>query len=480
MYDVAIIGCGVIGAGIAMELSKYQLHTVILEKENDVCNGTTKANSAIMHAGYDPAVNTLMAKLNVEGCNMAPALCKMLDVPYRQIGSLVLAFTEEEIETLYQLASRGAANGVAGLKLLNYNEAKELEPGISDQVKAVLYAPSAGIVDPWELGTAMAETAVKNGVELRLNQEIKGIQKTEKGWRLETGYETFETRFVLNAAGVFSDQVHNMAAEPAFQITPCKGAYYLLDKAEGERVRHIIFQCPNKNGKGVLITPTVHGNLLVGPTAEIAEDSGDTAVTASGLTTIQKQAQKSVPSIQFRENIRNFAGVRANSTVDDFIIQESAPGFIDVAGMRSPGLASSPAVGPYVAELLKAAGLNLIGKEKWDGTRHLIRFKELSPDEKNRLIAKQPAYGRVVCRCETITEGEIIAALHSPIPPCSLDAVKRRTGAGMGRCQGGFCGPRVLELIAREMGIAPENVLNDKEGSNILTGETKTGGETYA
>lgn len=480
MYDVAIIGCGVSGASAAMELSRYSLTTIILEKENDVCNGTSKANSAIIHAGYDPAVNTLMAKLNVAGCKMASTLCEQLDVPYKQVGSLVLAFTETEVEELYRLESRGSANGVPDLKIISYTQVKELEPNISDDVKAALYAPTAGIVDPWELGTAMAEVAVKNGAEIRLNAGVTEIKKIKNGWQITTEKGQIQTRCILNAAGVYSDAVHNMAAKAAFKINPCKGEYYLLDKTEGSRINHIIFQCPNKDGKGILVTPTVHGNLLIGPTAEKTGDTEDISVTASGLSLIKEKALKSVPSIQFGENIRNFAGIRANSTVPDFIIQESAPGFIDIAGMRSPGLASAPAIGPYVARLLQDAGLELNKKAQWDGTRNVIRFKSLPPEEKNRLIQQKPAYGRVICRCETITEGEILDALHSIIPPCSIDGIKRRTGAGMGRCQGGFCGPRVLELIAREKGIVPQKVPNDKNGSYILTEETKQGGKNHA
>lgn len=476
MYDAVIIGCGVIGASVAMELSQFDLKILILEKENDICCGTTKANSAIMHAGYDPQAGTLMAQLNVKGNKAAAALCRELDVPYMQIGSLVVAFTEQEVNTLYQLRDRGLANGVEGLKILQQEEVRAMEPHISDTVKAALYAPSAGIIDPWELGIAMAETAVKNGAELRRNAPVLAMRPLDCGWELETPGGPVQGRYVFNAAGVHSDTVHNMASAPFFQIEPCKGSYYLLDKTEGARVNHIIFQCPGPEGKGVLITPTVHGNLIVGPTAEQAADCDNLAVSRDGLEFIKEQARKSVPSIAFEENIRSFAGVRANSTVKDFIIKESAPGFIDVAGMCSPGLASSPAVGAYIADILKTAGLQLKPKQSFHQKRKVIRFSNLTIGEKNALIQKNPAYGRMVCRCETVTEGEIVEALHSPIPACSLDGVKRRTGAGMGRCQGSFCGPKVLEIIARETGCEPTAVCSDKEGSYILTGYTKKGG----
>ena len=479
MLDVAIIGCGVVGAAAAYELSHYPLHTAIFEAENDVADCTTKANSAILHAGYDPEPGTRMARLNVEGVALAKEICARLDVPYRQCGSLVLALSPAELPHLQKLYENGLANGVPGIRLLSAEETRAMEPGLSPEVAGALYAPSAAIVSPWEYALAMAEVAVRNGVELHLSSPVTGIQKTASGWALTTPSGVVEARYVVNAAGIRADAVHDMAAPHRFTIQPTRGEYYLLDKSEGTRVQHVIFQCPNELGKGVLVAPTVHGNLIVGPNAEPVEGN-DTSCTRSGLEFVKTTAQRSVPSINFGESIRSFAGVRANLDVDDFIIGEEpeAPGWIDLAGMKSPGLSAAPAVAEEAVAILKERGV--LGTEKADykdGRRH-IRFKELSAEEKAALVKEQPAYGRVICRCETITEGEILAALHSEVPANTIDGVKRRAGAGMGRCQGGFCGPRVLELISRELGIDPLDILQDKNGSNVLVSETKVGGKS--
>lgn len=474
-YDVAIIGCGITGAAAAYLLSRYDLRVVVLEKENDVALGATRANSAILHAGYDPKPGTLMAKLNVKGSAMAKELCKALDVPYGQIGSLVAAFDDSELPTLQKLYENGVASGVPDIQLLTGEEALKLEPGLAENVKGALYAPSAAITDPWEYCLALAETAVKNGVELRTRSAVTGAEKQPDGWRLETAGGPVEARFVLAAAGTHCAQLHAMAAAPYYEVTPAKGEYYLLDKPEGRRVSHVIFQCPGPAGKGVLVSPTVHGNLIVGPTAEPSA-ADDTANTACGLETVRRLSQKSVPGIRFGENIRNFAGVRANTTIDDFLLGCIADGFYEAAGIRSPGLSAAPAIAAYLIEQMQGDGLALREKPDWDGTRRRVRFKGLSAQEKNELIQKDPAYGRVICRCETITEGEIREALKSPIPPVSVDGIKRRAGTGMGRCQGGFCGPRVLALMAEAYGVQPKEILQDKDGSYILTGETKLGG----
>jgi len=471
-YDVAIIGCGIVGAAMAYELSKYELDVVVVEKENDVCCGATKANSAIIHAGFDPLPGTLMAKLNVMGSRMAKEISQALDVPYKQIGSLVLAFDEDDLKTLDVLYERGLLNSVPGLRLLDRDEVLQMEPEISPNVAGALCAPTAGIINPWEYGIALAETAVRNGVELRLSSEVLSIGQDDENWRITTKSGDVHARYIVNAAGVNSDIIHNMTAEPSFSIRPSKGEYFLLDKSEGSRVKHVIFQCPSKTTKGVLVSPTVHGNLIVGPNA-VPSERYDVSNTSDGLDYVRSAAMRSVPSISFRDNIRNFAGIRANSDNDDFIIGISAPRFLDLAGIKSPGLTAAPAIAVYAAELLKNEGLALSRKSDWIGTRKKVRFSELSIEEKNRLISENPAYGRVICRCETVTEGEIIDALHSPIPARSIDGVKRRTGSGMGRCQGGFCGPRILEIMSRELGIDPSEIIQDREGSYILTGQTK-------
>jgi len=475
-YDVLIIGCGVTGASCAYTLAQHRLRVGILEASNDVANGTTKANSAIVHAGYDPEPGTKMARLNVAGTARMGELCKKLDVPYANIGSFVLSLSERDDAHVKALYERGLANGVPGLRILSGEAARAMDPGISPELRCALWAPSAGIVNPWELCFALAETAVRNGAELHLSTPVTAIEREDGLWNLRTPKGEFRAPYVLNCAGVAADRIAALVGDESFHIQPTKGEYFLLDKSEGHRVEHVIFQCPSELGKGVLVTPTVHGNLLVGPNAQ-RTTADDTSNTAAGLAFVRASALRSVPGINFRDNIRNFAGVRANSDCEDFIIRESetAPGFIHFAGIRSPGLSAAPAFGEEALALLRAAGLKAEKKENYIDSRRRVRFHELSDAEKNEMIRKDPRWGRVICRCETVTEGEIAEALHSPIPPVSVNGVKRRVGAGMGRCQGGFCGPRVQEIVARELGLDPTQVLMDWEGTWVLCGETKGG-----
>lgn len=474
MYDVLIIGCGVVGAATAYQLSRYNIKLAVLEAENDVACGATKANSAIIHAGYDPKPGTLMAKLNVRGSVLTKQICEKLDVKYKQVGSLVVAFSSEELQILQNLYQQGIQNGVPRLELLTGEDLFQKEPHLSKNAVAGLYAPSAAIIEPWDFCLAMAQTAVQNGAHIFLSHKVTSIEKTAAGYLVHTPNKSFATRTILNAAGVFADEIHNMAARPSFTILPHSGQYYLLDKSEGNRVNHVIFQCPSQDGKGVLVAPTVHGNLIVGPNHKAC---GKTQLdtTAQGLSFVKNSAQKSVDGIDFSANIRNFCGIRATSDQEDFILcpVADAPGFFDLAGIKSPGLSAAAAIGEYACNLLKDYGISLVEKPLFHDSRNKIRFKELTSSQKAALIAQDSSYGHVVCRCETITEGEILACLHSAIPPVSLDGVKRRTSAGMGRCQGGFCGPKVLALIAREQNISPLEVPLDKAESYILSASTK-------
>ena len=478
MYDVAIIGCGIVGAAAAYELSRYRLKTVVLEKDADIACGTTKANSAIIHAGYDPEPGTAMAELDVLGAKLTKEIAEKLDVHYKQIGSLVLAFDDEDMQVIKKLYENGVANGVQGVEILDGKQVLEMEPNLNSEVIGALHAPTAAIINPWEMCIAMAETAKVNGTEFRLNSPVEAIEKIENGYRITTPTGVIEAAYVVNAAGVYSDVVHNLVGEPEFKILPSKGQYYLLDKSEGEVVNHIIFQCPSKVGKGVLIAPTVHGNLIVGPDASDVEDASDVSTTQDRMDFVREVSSKSVPKINFRASIRNFAGIRAISDQPDFIIAESktAKNFINLAGIKSPGLTSAPAIALRCVEILEGCGLALEKKESFTDERHVVRFKELSMEEKAEIIKKDPRYGRIICRCETITEGEIVAALHSPITPVTVDGIKKRCNAGMGRCQGGFCGPRVQEIISRELNIKMEDIELNTKGSYILTGETKEGG----
>lgn len=474
MYDVAIIGGGITGCACAYRLSRCKLKVVLLEKENDICMGATRANSAIMHAGYDPQPGTLMAKLNVQGNAMSREICKKLSVPWKDTGSLVVALADADMDTLQTLLERGRANGVPGLEIWPAEKVHEKEPNVTRAAKGALWAPTAAIVNPWEFGLAMAEVAVLNGCEVKRSFPVERIAQTADGYTLSSDDESVQAKYVINAAGVHADTVAGMVSSPNFKIEATAGEYYLLDKSEGTRVSSVIFQCPSKEGKGVLVAPTVHGNLIVGPNAVVREDPEDTADTADGLAEVRAKAVRTVPGIDFRQNIRNFAGVRANSTVEDFVIEFAQAHFLNLAGIRSPGLTSAPAIAEYAAEMLQAQGLDLTEKESYTDSRERVNFVHLSAEDRARLIAENPAYGRVICRCETVTEGEIIDAIHSPIPPVSVDGVKRRAGAGMGRCQGGFCGPRVVDILARERGVSPLEILQDKDGSFILTSRTKT------
>ncbi|MBR2861739.1 MAG: NAD(P)/FAD-dependent oxidoreductase [Clostridia bacterium] len=473
MFDVVIIGAGVIGCATAYKLSKYNLKVCVLDKENDVAMGATRANSAIIHAGYDPEPDTLMARLNVDGCAQAKELAKKLSVPYKNVGSMVLAFSDEEAATVQKLYERGVKNGVPDITVLSAEEVFEREPNVSREVVCALWAPSAGIISPWEYAIAFAETANKNGTEFVFDFEVKDIKKEGDVWEISSCDKSVKAKYVINAAGVYSDKIHEMVAEANFEIIPSKGQYYLLDKIEGKKANCTLFQCPSKVGKGVLVSPTVHGNLIVGPDATTSDNRDKVNTTGQQLDFVRNTAGKSVSNINYRNSIRNFAGMRANSNIDDFIIQVAADNFIDLAGIKSPGLSAAPAIADEAIKILASIGAELTEKESYVDSREKVVFKELSAKEKAEVIKKNPLYGRIICRCETITEGEIVDAIHAPIGARTIDGVKRRCNAGMGRCQGGFCGPKVLEIISRELNISPLEVKKDKNGSNVLVSETK-------
>ncbi|MBE5836822.1 NAD(P)/FAD-dependent oxidoreductase [Butyrivibrio sp.] len=476
MYDCLIIGAGVSGSAIAREVSKYKANVCVLEKCEDVCEGTSKANSAIVHAGFDAEEGSLMAKLNVEGNEMMDQLSKDLDIPFKRNGSMVVCVHKEELDGLKTLYERGVKNGVKGLKILSKEEALEMEPNLSDNVEGALFAPTGGIICPFELTIAMAENANVNGVEFRFNTEVEDIKKGEDGlWHLRTNNGEYVTRMVINAAGVHADEIHNMVSSDKMHIIERRGDYCLLDKQVGGYVSHTIFPQPTKYGKGVLVTPTVHGNLLVGPTAIDLENKEGNNTTAQGLEEVVSKASENVKNLPMRNVITSFAGLRAHLERHEFVIEEvkDAPGFIDVAGIESPGLSASPAIGKMVGEMVKEK-LSLTEKENWIGTRKGITKTEgLSVEEMNELIKKNPAYGTIVCRCESITEGEILEAIHRPLGARSLDGVKRRTRAGMGRCQAGFCSPRTMEIINRELGLPYEKITKSGGKSYIVLERTK-------
>lgn len=453
MKDVIIIGAGVSGCAIARELSRYQLDICVLERESDICEGTSKANSGIVHGGFDAKPGTLKAKLNVLGNSMMDEMSKKLDFEFKRNGSMVVCQNEMGIPALEKLLEQGKENGVKGMKILKREQALELEPNLADGVYAVLHIPSGGIVCPFGMNIAYAENAAQNGVEFKLGTEVQLIERVGQDYRIQTNQGVFDTKYVINAAGVYADVFHNMVSELKIHIMPRRGDYCLLDKTAGDLVRHTIFQLPTEKGKGVLVTPTIHGNLLLGPTAIDIEDKEATATTAKGLQEVLEKCTKSVKNIPFKQVITSFAGLRAHEEHGEFIIGEveDAKGFIDVAGIESPGLTSAPAIGIYVRDIL-AEKMELKEKENFvEERKGIVRFLDLPKEEQNRLLQKNQAYGQIVCRCEQITEGEILDAIHRPLGATTLDGVKRRTRAGMGRCQAGFCTPKVMEILAREL-----------------------------
>lgn len=473
MYDVIIIGAGVSGCAIARELSRRKGSFLVIDRGEDVCCGTSKANSAIIHAGYDAPKGSLMAKLNVQGSQMMPKLARELDFAYKNIGSLVVMMNESDRENLVRLYENGIANGVEGLRIVEQQELREMEPHISPDAVAALYAPTAAIVCPFGLTYALAENAAKNGVSFQFDTEVTHIEATQGGWNLVTSKGDLETKVVVNAAGVYADKLHNMVSHEPMTIVPRRGDYFLLDRAVQGFVNHTIFQLPTKFGKGVLVTPTVHGNTIVGPTAIDIADKDSTATTQEGLDQVRAKSSLVIRDLPLGQTITSFAGLRAHDTRHRFTIEETAPGFVDCAGIESPGLSCSPAIGVMVADIVTNI-LHLEENPGFDGKRKgILDPKSLSFEERAKLIEENPAYGTVVCRCETITEGEIIDAIHRTPGARSIDGVKRRTRAGMGRCQGGFCSPKVMEIIARELDVPLSEVTKSGGASRLIVGTNK-------
>lgn len=483
MYDVAIIGAGVTGAAIARELSRYRLKTVVLEKGEDVALGSSKANSAIVHAGFDCVPGTLMARLNVQGSKLMPEVCRELSVPIQNIGSLVIAFNDDDVLVLHKLKQQGDTNGVPGLEIISGDEVRRWEPNISPAVVAALWAPSAAITCPFELTLALMENAVANGTDLKFGFAVTGLVRKGNHFAVTSAAgETIEARFVVNAAGLYADEINAMAGGRPFAIRPRKGEYMMLDRAVGNTVGTVVFQTPGKLGKGVLVSPTVDGNVYAGPTAVDVADKQDVSTSPEGLWYLKKLSRKSVPGLALNKCITTFSGLRAVAVTEqpgkgDFIIgrEPGVPGFVNAAGMCSPGLSSSPAVALLVVEELALAGLVLEKKDGFIPTRaHVKAFHEMDDAERSQAIAQDSRHAHIVCRCETVTEAEIIGAIRSPIPATTLDGIKRRTRAQAGRCQGGFCGPRILEIISRETGKPMDTITKTGDGSWMVRGKEST------
>lgn len=474
MYDIAIIGAGVTGAMIARTLSAYKCKLCILEKENDVAMGATRANSAIVHAGFDADEGSLKARLNVKGSEMMKKVTDELGVKYKNNGSIVIGFNDDDRKMIEVLKNRGDANGVKNLRILDANELHEIEPNISDNATCALYAPTGAIVCPYELTIAAIGNAMDNGAELELNFKVTDILECDGYYTIKSENKSIDAKYVINAAGVYADNISKMIGDESFSITPRRGEYILLDKACGNLISHTIFRTPSKMGKGILVSPTVDGNLLTGPTSVDIHDKENNAATSEGFAKIIKEAGENLKTVPYGKTITSFCGLRATGNTGDFIINSPKKGFINVAGIESPGLSASPAIAEYVAELMKKQGFDAEKNESYNPNRKPMHyFKEASIDEKNEIIKKNPSFGRVVCRCETVTEGEILEAIHTNPKATDLDSVKRRTRSGMGRCQGGFCSPYIVELLSKELGIEYEKVTKSGGDSYINIGKTK-------
>ena len=473
MYDVIVIGAGVIGSSIARELARYKGKVLLLDKENDVGNVTSMANSAIVHSGYDPKPGTNKAKYNVAGNAMYDVLAEELDVEFKRIGSLTCATDEEEMSVIEGYVSRAKENGVE-IKILNKEETKEIEPYVSDAVIGSLYAPTAGIINPFELCVALCENAVDNGVELRLNEEVVSIDKLDGKYVVKTKNNEYEAKVVVNAAGLYSDKIANMLGINHFEITPRKGEYFVLDHFEKPFVSHVIFPVPTEKGKGILVTPTTHGNYLVGPSSEFVDDKDDFSTDKLTLDNVRKSSTKLVRDIPFGYIIRQFSGLRATGSTHDFVIEE-IDGFVNLGGIESPGLASAPAIAKEVVGLVNGV-LNLEENPDFNPRRRkLYRLSKMSAEERNELIKKDPSFGHIICRCEGISEGEVVDCIRRNAGARTIKGVKKRCRPGFGKCQGGFCEPLVVEILCRELNLDPLSIRYDSNESYILQSETKEG-----
>ncbi|HKM38873.1 MAG TPA: NAD(P)/FAD-dependent oxidoreductase [bacterium] len=476
--DVVIIGAGAIGTAVARELARYRLKVFLIDKYPDVACGSAKACTAIIHAGYDATPGSWKAKLNIRGNMMYPQICRELEVDYQCTGSLVVALTEDQVPHLYELLNRGRTNGVPGLEIIDRKELLAREPYLNPKAVAALWAPTAGLVNPWALAIAQAENAVENGVQVLLEAPVTGIELDQSQViAVETPQAVIETRYVVNAAGRYADAVAALVGQNNFHIVPRKGEYYVFDKRFGYMANSPLFPVPTAISKGILVTPSVDGNLLIGPNARDQEDKEDLDTTAEGLSEVLSQALNLMPDLPVKDAITNFAGLRAVARPSNDFVLGPAPGvpnFINAAGIQSPGLTAAPAIAQVVSDFLQVAGLELVGKAKFNPFRHdIVTFRDKDPEEQARLIQSDPRYGQIVCRCETVTEAEIVQALERPIPCLTIDGVKRRTHAGMGRCQAGFCTPRVVEIMARELGLSWDKVTKRGGDSRLLLAHTK-------
>lgn len=476
MYDVVIIGAGITGCFIARDLSRYQLSVAVVDKENDVANGATMANSAIIHSGHDPKSGTLKAKLNVEGNRMYEEICKELHVDFQRIGAYVVASSEEQLPHLEELYQQAKDRDIP-VTYVEKEELRKSEPNISSKAIRAISLPSTGIVYPWEVAIALMENAIENGVELYLNEAVKSIDKKEEAYVVHTSTKVLETKLVINCAGVYADEIYKMVSDQVdFSITPRKGEYFVLDHTPKPLVNHVIYPLPTAKGKGVLVVPTTHGNILLGPNSDEIEDKDGVDNTKEALDYVKRELPNIVENIPMNYVIRSFAGLRPTGSTHDFIIEEAkdAKNFVNVAAIESPGLASAPAISKYVIETIVSHLLQLNEKENFKKERTpYIDLKKMTKEEINELVKKDASFAHIVCRCEQITEGEIVAAIHRPCGATTVKGVKKRVRPGMGRCQGGFCEPLVVDILARELGKSKMEICLDSPESKLFVQKTK-------
>lgn len=475
MRDVVIIGAGVTGTSVAYNLSKFKGDFLVVEKHADVCEETSKANSAICHGGYDAEPGSMKAKMNVEGNHMMREIADELSFPYKQIGTLVLCHREEDFPKLQKLYDQGIENGVSGMEIIYNEEILKMEPHVEKDVYAALYSKEAGIVDPFLMNVAYAEGSNLNGVEYKLNAEIVEIKEADDHYILKTkDGEEIETKAVVNAAGLYSDAIHDMVMDDnKFEIRARRGEYLLLDKATAGYVNHVLFNLPTEKGKGILVSPTIDENTLIGPTSDFVDDKADLVTTRKAIEEVIDKVNDTVDNVPVRQVITSFSGNRAHETSGDFILQETKKGFFDCVGIESPGLTSAPAIGKFMANLVKDS-LELAENPDFKAGRNPIpKTSEMTAEEHNELIKKNPKYGKIICRCEKVTEGEILDAIHAPVGATTVDGIKRRCRATAGRCQGGFCLPSIIEILSRELGVDQEEITKKGNKSTYIEKRVK-------
>ena len=473
--DVLIIGAGAVGCSIARELPKYQVRVLVVEKKEDVGGDASKANSAIIHTGYDASPDTLESQLVVAANPMYDKLTKDLDVPFSRIGGILPAINQEQYEKLPALKEKAFKNRVYDVEYLSGKELLKMEPNLNPETKAGLYIPRESIIDPFLLVVGYAENAQQNGADFLLGTEVTGIHKEQgKITAVETTAGEISCKWVVNAAGLHCDEIAAMVGKNDYTVNPRKGQFYVLDKNTSCKVEHIILPIPTKVTKGKLMCPTIHGNMLVGPTAEDLSDKEDRSTDAAGLKSVAEDVRHLIPNVNLRDTITQYSGLRPNRNPEGLHVDtyDDLKNYVNLSGVRSTGLTASASLGKYVAQTLLKLGMPAEMNPDFNPVRKgIVRFRELTREQQDQMIQKNPLYGRVICRCET--EGEIVSAIHSPIPARSMDAVKRRVRAGLGRCQGGFCGPRVLEILAREMGVSAEEINKNDKGSYMIAGKVR-------